>query len=69
MSRQVVVKVLLDTQQDKWIKKKFRQEMEALVRIDHPGVVGVFDSGELPDGKLFLVMQFVPGSNLAALAS
>ncbi|MGH9799495.1 MAG: serine/threonine protein kinase, partial [Blastocatellia bacterium] len=40
------------------------QEMEALARINHPGVVGVLDTGAMPDGKPFLVMQFVEGKTL-----
>src|SRR5215831_3695330 len=38
--------------------------MEALARINHPGVVGVLDSGDAPDGKAFLVMQYVRGVTL-----
>jgi len=68
LSRAVVVKVLFGTQgndkYDSWFTKKFRQEMEALSRINHPGVVGVLDSGEAPDGKAFLVMQYVQGVTL-----
>jgi len=68
LSRAVVVKVLFAAQgNDKyntWFTKKFRQEMEALSRINHPGVVGVLDSGEAPDGKAFLVMQYVQGVTL-----
>lgn len=71
LSRPVVIKVLLDShvgsQLGDWFKKKFRQEMEALARIDHPGVVGVFDSGEMPDGKAYLVMQFVEGVTLRSV--
>jgi serine/threonine protein kinase len=67
-SRQVVVKVLLEkTGQDEWFKKKFRQEIEALARIDHPGVVGVLDAGNTPDGKPFLVMQYVKGRTLRSM--
>jgi len=55
LSREVVIKVLFAAQgndkYDLWFTKKFRQEMEALARINHPGVVGVLDSGEAPDGK------------------
>lgn len=64
-SRPVVIKVLLrESLDNEWYKKKFYQEMEALARIDHPGVVGVFDCGEMPDGAPFLVMQFVEGATL-----
>ncbi len=63
--RPVVIKVLLEQAGDsEWYMKKFRQESEALARIDHPGVVGVLDAGQMPDGKPFLVMQFVDGVTL-----
>ncbi|MGH9766147.1 MAG: serine/threonine-protein kinase [Blastocatellia bacterium] len=68
LSREVVVKVLFasrgNDKYDSWFTKKFRQEMEALSRINHPGVVGVLDSGEAPDGKAFLVMQYIRGVTL-----
>lgn len=66
--RLVVIKVLLDRSADsEWFQKKFKQELQALVRIDHPGVVGALDAGEMPDGKPFFVMQFVQGVNLRSL--
>jgi serine/threonine protein kinase len=65
MARQVVVKVLQEKAlNNEWIVTKFRQEIEALTRIDDPGVVGILDAGTLPDGHPFLVMQFVEGENL-----
>src|SRR3569832_1411527 len=48
------------------MRQKFFQEMEALARIDHPGVVGVLDTGQTPEGKQFLVMQYVEGQTLRA---
>src|SRR5438132_12890371 len=43
-SRPVVIKVLIEQQaQNEWVKKKFHQEIQALARINHPGVVGVLD--------------------------
>ena len=65
-SRLVVIKVLLEKQSadSAWFTKKFRQEREALSRIDHPGIVGVLDAGEMPDRKPFLVMQYVDGLTL-----
>lgn len=65
LSRPVVVKVLLEkSYQDDWIKKKFIQEMEALVRMNHPGIVNVYDAGEMADGKPYLVMQYIDGTSL-----
>jgi len=68
MNRRVVIKVLhqslLGTELGDWFRKKFQLEIEALSRIDHPGVVGVYDTGEMPDGRTFLVMQYVDGETL-----
>jgi len=68
-NRPVVIKVLRDASAGDWLTKKFRQEIEALVRIEHPGVVGIIDAGEMPDGQLFVVMQFVEGVNLRSILS
>ncbi|MEZ5399896.1 MAG: protein kinase [Bryobacteraceae bacterium] len=63
--KRVVIKVLREeASQDEWIRRKFQQELEALSRIDHPGVVGVLDSGRTATGKEFLVTQFVDGADL-----
>jgi serine/threonine protein kinase len=67
----VVIKVLLEklqeTEQRAWFEKKFKQEMKALARIDHPGVVRALDVGELPDGRSYLVMQYVSGVSLRSV--
>jgi serine/threonine protein kinase len=61
----VVIKVLLEKSfQNSWVVQKFQQEKEALARVDHPGVVGILDTGGLPDGKPYLVMQFIDGATL-----
>jgi serine/threonine protein kinase len=64
----VVIKVLLKSWQQSsrkaWLEKKCREEIAALARIDHPGVVRALDVGELPDGRSYLVMQYVAGESL-----
>jgi serine/threonine protein kinase len=68
MSRPVVVKCMHDAEiANEWSVRKFKQEMEALARIDHPSIVGVFDTGQLPDGKPYIVMQYVDGCSLRTL--
>src|SRR5262249_23225247 len=57
--RAVVVKFL--EHQDPWLKTKFHEEMEALARIDHHGVVGILDAGEDPP---FLVIEYIDGVTL-----
>jgi serine/threonine protein kinase len=67
-NKSVVIKVLLEKSlQNSWVVQKFQQEKEALARVDHPGVVGILDNGELPDGKPYLVMQFIDGVTLRSL--
>jgi len=72
LRRRVVIKALLQDSENSahtpWFKKKFEQEIEALVRLDHPSIVGVLDTGAMPDGRLFFVMQFVEGVTLRVLA-
>lgn len=65
MSKKVVIKVLQDREvRNEWTVQKSRQEIEALSRIDHPSVVGVFDFGELPSGSPYIVMKYVDGVTL-----
>jgi serine/threonine protein kinase len=61
----VVIKVLLEESlHNEWVMQKFQQEKEALARVDHPGVVGILDTGELSDGEPYIVMQYVDGRAL-----
>jgi eukaryotic-like serine/threonine-protein kinase len=43
-----------------------KREAHAVARLDHPGIVSVFDAGE-EDGSRFLVSELVRGSTLAQL--
>jgi serine/threonine protein kinase len=66
-SRQVVIKTLLTQRADeKWFRKKFNDEMRALVRLNHPSVVGALDAGVQADGQPFLVMEYIAGETLRA---
>jgi hypothetical protein len=70
VSRPVVVKVLLEeSAKSAWLLNKFHHEIEALSRINHPGIVGVLDKGELPGHQPFIVMQFVNGVTLRSALS
>ena len=46
--------------------ERARREAHAVARLDHPGIVAVFDAGE-EDGSRFLVSELVRGATLAQL--
>ena len=46
---------------------RFEQEARALAQIHHPGVIAIFDSGELEDGTIYLVMERLKGATLRGL--
>src|SRR5215213_1105159 len=63
--RAVVIKVLsLELLENPQVRQMFEQEVEALSRIHHAGVVDVFDKRELPDGRPYFVMEFIAGDTL-----
>jgi serine/threonine protein kinase len=65
LRRPVVIKVMrAEGRRIRSLKSRFQQEMRALARIDHPGVVGILDVGDLDDGSPFLVIQHIPGRSL-----
>ncbi|MGP4110567.1 protein kinase domain-containing protein [Streptomyces sp. 4N509B] len=67
IGRRVAVKLLAHHRGDGGAELFFREARTA-GRLNHRGVVTVFDMGEDPDdGTLFLVMEFVTGRDLAAL--
>ncbi|HEX8335258.1 MAG TPA: serine/threonine-protein kinase, partial [Pyrinomonadaceae bacterium] len=65
LGRKVVVKVLLEEfERDNYVIQKFRQEAEALSRVDHPNVVTIHDRGEMEGGRPYLVLQYIKGQSV-----
>jgi len=66
LERPVAVKVLSDTiADDPGFVARFRREARTAAGLSHPNLVGVYDFSEEGE-RPYLVMQFVPGENLAA---
>jgi len=49
------------------IVQRFEREAHAAAHIDHPHVASCTDFGTLPDGTVFLVLEYVEGRPLSAL--
>jgi len=65
LERPVAVKVLSDTiASDPGFVARFRREAQTAAGLSHPNLVGVYDFSEEGE-RPYLVMQFVPGENLA----
>ncbi len=68
IGRRVAVKLLPHQQGESGGAELFFREARTAGRLNHRGVVTVFDLGEDPyDGTLYLVMEYVTGHDLAAL--
>src|SRR2546421_721207 len=62
----VALKVLpADKAKVKEFAARFSREVTTAKRIDHPNVAAISDSGELPDGGMFLVMELLKGTLLS----
>jgi serine/threonine-protein kinase len=65
MNRMVGVKILhprLANRKD--LVSRFRREARAMSQLSHPNTVRVFSYGELEDGSLYIIMEFLEGKNL-----
>jgi serine/threonine protein kinase len=65
MNRMVAVKILhpkLAGRSD--LVSRFRREARAMSHLTHPNTVKVFLYGELDDGSLYIVMEYLDGKNL-----
>ena len=65
MNRMVGIKILhpkLANRKD--LVSRFRREARAMSHLTHPNTVKVFLYGELDDGSLYIVMEYLEGKNL-----
>ena len=66
LNRLVAIKVLaIEISANDDFAERFRQEAQAMARLNHPNIVSVYDSGQTGEGHLFFVMEYVDGANLS----
>ena len=65
LEKRVALKTLLATSaRDPQAIERFRQEARATSKIGNPFICDVTDFGELPDGQVFYVMEYIDGPSL-----
>ena len=66
LKRWVAIKLLPLVEADDELKfaERFRNEAETMAQMNHPSIVNVYDFGETPDGLLYIVMEFVDGTDV-----
>ena len=64
LDRQVAVKMLHEryTGDDSFVER-FRREAQSAAALNHPNVVGVYDTGA-DDGRPYIVMEYIAGRSL-----
>lgn len=68
MRKRVAVKVLRpELTRVPEVMERFAREARAAAHINHPHVAGATDFGELPNGAVFLVLEFVEGITLRSV--
>jgi serine/threonine protein kinase len=50
---------------DEALRARFLRECEVVVSLEHPNTIKFYDFGELEDGSLAIVMEFIDGESLA----
>ena len=65
IGRRAVVKVLHpELSQDPQLVQRLFNEARAASVIEHPGVVEIFESGVMPDGTAYIIMEYLRGEVL-----
>ncbi|MEQ1749687.1 MAG: protein kinase, partial [Prosthecobacter sp.] len=66
LARPVAIKILPPElrQEDPQYAERFQQEARAMAKLNHPGIVGVYDFGQMADGTLYFIMEFIDGTDV-----
>jgi serine/threonine protein kinase len=68
LEKDIAIKVIhTSLATDRTANKRFEREARAASHLNHPNCLEVIDFGESDDGTVFMVMEFVNGSDLATI--
>src|SRR3954453_7583852 len=67
LNRRVALKLIApELSADESFRQRFKQESMTAASIDHPNVIPIYHAGE-EDGKLYITMRYVEGTDLRAM--
>ena len=69
LDRPVAIKILSNAldEADASFAERFKNEARSMAKLAHPGIVGVYDFGETESGLLYIVMEFIEGTDVAKM--
>jgi predicted Ser/Thr protein kinase len=66
LQRSVAVKIIKsEFAGDRDVADRFMREARTMAKLRHPRAAMIFDAGNLPDGRHFIIMEFVEGTTLS----
>ena len=70
LERPVAVKIIKrEFAADADVADRFLREARTMAKLHHPHAAMIFDAGTLPDGRHFIVMEFIEGETLSQVLS
>lgn len=69
LDRRIAIKVLPPSlwSEDVGYAARFNNEARAMARLNHPGIIGVYDCGQTPGGLLYMLLEFVDGVDVSRM--
>ncbi len=70
LDRAVAIKILPPEaagNEDAQFVERFKNEARTMAKLNHPGIVHVYDFGETSEGQLYIVMEFIDGTDVSKM--
>jgi serine/threonine protein kinase len=70
LDRTVAIKILPPEaagDEDANYVERFKNEARTMAKMNHPGIVHVYDFGETSEGQLYIVMEFIDGTDVSKM--
>lgn len=62
--KRIVAVKFLNSEEDESTLARFQKEAKSCAQLNHPNIINVFDFGAMPNGTLYLSMEYLTGESL-----